>query len=110
MHPSSRLLDRQQASLRATPSRTGDLQVLPFSTGVLRSQPRPFSTGVYRIPAEVVGLADSLRVSLTRTQWLSLLDAGLVTLDGVRQASTERLSELLRSEAAVGQVKTAVEA
>ena len=39
--------DNPQASLRATPNRTGDSQVLPFSTGVLRSQPRPFSTGVY---------------------------------------------------------------
>ncbi|MDP9335398.1 MAG: hypothetical protein M3Q30_19120 [Actinomycetota bacterium] len=36
-----------QASLRAIPNTTRDLQVLPFSTGVFRSQPRPFSTGVY---------------------------------------------------------------
>lgn len=62
------------------------------------------------IPPELVDLVRATPARLSRTQWLALATAGLVTINQIREMEVARLAELLGSEREARQLKESADA
>jgi helicase len=110
--------DSRAGAVRAIADRTRDL--LPAVAAVVRElapeQPvdeladRTRLRLEFGIPAQLLDVLQALEVDLTRTDWLSLHEAGLHSLDDLRALPQQQLRDVLGSDAAAGRLRTAIEA
>jgi replicative superfamily II helicase len=104
-------------AVRAIADRTRDL--LPAVAAVVRELAPDSAVGdlvgrtmlrlALGIPAEVVDLARLDGLQMTRAQWLSLNQSGLVTAEAIRDAVDDNLASILGSPAAAQSLKEAAE-